>query len=160
MNRRELIREFEHCIGTGYHPDNNRKVPVGYLQIAIQFLGEYSDSDPTPSDLAKSADTVATQQRELVDRLRVDPKDLRQEVRQSAAGKAQRINALSAWSLGRWEAEVLNRPACNVHRRTLDTTWRQVYRYATDGDEIPYMTHDELVASGRYSIAKASKEDP
>jgi len=33
-----------------------------------------------------------------------------------------------AWAVGRWEAEVKNRPLVNVHRRSLDTTWRQVIR--------------------------------
>jgi hypothetical protein len=41
---------------------------------------------PTTDDLAEAARSVATQQRDLVDRLRVDPADLRQEVRQAAGG--------------------------------------------------------------------------
>jgi hypothetical protein len=32
------------------------------------------------------------------------------------------------WAVSRWQAEVANRPLQNVHRRTLDTTWRQVIR--------------------------------
>jgi len=63
----------------------------------------------------------------------------------------------AAWALQQWESEVLYRPAVNVHRKMLDDKWREIYRDATGGDEIPYMTHDELVASGRYSIAKATK---
>jgi hypothetical protein len=43
---------------------------------------------------------------------------------------------LAAWVLERWDAEVGNRPLENVHRRTLDNTWAQVYRKLT-GCPIP-----------------------
>lgn len=33
------------------------------------------------------------------------------------------------WAVGRWNAEVLNRPLQNIHRRSLDDTWRQVIRH-------------------------------
>lgn len=34
-----------------------------------------------------------------------------------------------AWAIGRWKAEVENRPLVNVHRRSLDDAWRQVIRH-------------------------------
>jgi len=43
---------------------------------------------------------------------------------------------LKKWIIGRWDAEVKNRPLCNIHRRTLDETWRQVYWYIA-GEELP-----------------------
>lgn len=64
----------------------------------------------------------------------------------------------AVWALEHWEAEVLYRPAVNIYRKGLDEKWRAIYREATCGDEIPYMTHDELVASGRYTILKATKD--
>ncbi len=38
---------------------------------------------------------------------------------------------LAGWVLGRWDAEVLNRPEKNIYRRILDGTWGQVYRKLT-----------------------------
>ena len=32
------------------------------------------------------------------------------------------------WAVERWTEEVKNRPLENIHRRTLDETWRQVIR--------------------------------
>lgn len=34
-----------------------------------------------------------------------------------------------AWAVSRWQDEVSQRPLVNVHRRTLDDTWRQVIRH-------------------------------
>jgi hypothetical protein len=50
------------------------------------------------------------------------------------------------WAVGRWTAEVKLRPLQNVHRRTLDDTWRQVIRYH-GGDDRALIgpTHDELL---------------
>jgi hypothetical protein len=50
------------------------------------------------------------------------------------------------WAVERWEAEVKNRPLTNVHRRTLDTTWRQVIRhFGGDPDVLVGLSHDELL---------------
>ena len=53
-----------------------------------------------------------------------------------------------AWAINRWIAEVANRPLKNVHRRSLDDTWRQVIRHFGEDDTkiLPLKTHDELVA--------------
>jgi hypothetical protein len=40
----------------------------------------------------------------------------------------RRRNVL-AWAVSRWNEEVKNRPAENIHRHTLDCCWRQVIRY-------------------------------
>ena len=45
------------------------------------------------------------------------------------------------WVIERWDAEVKNRPLQNIHRRTLDDTWRQVYRFVTGGQELPRPPH-------------------
>lgn len=54
-----------------------------------------------------------------------------------------------AWAVSRWVAEVKDRPLQNVHRRTLDDTWRQVIRHF-GGDDVALCgpTHDELFSSG------------
>ena len=49
------------------------------------------------------------------------------------------------WAVARWRAEVENRPLQNVHRRALDTTWRQVIRrFGGDPDALIGPSHDEL----------------
>lgn len=50
------------------------------------------------------------------------------------------------FAVSRWNAEVKNRPLRNVHRRTLDDTWRQVIRFA-GGDDVSLCgpVHDDLV---------------
>lgn len=53
-----------------------------------------------------------------------------------------------AWACERWRREVAHRPLRNVHRRTLDDTWRQVIR-RLGGDPnilLPMADHDSLVA--------------
>ncbi len=63
----------------------------------------------------------------------------------TAAVEAERARIV-AWAAGRWEAEVKNRPLRNIHRRTLDDTWRQVIRhYGGDGGALCGPTHDELL---------------
>jgi len=51
------------------------------------------------------------------------------------------------WAVERWNVEVANRPLKNVHRRSLDTTWRQVIRFFGGDDEaLCGPRHDDLVA--------------
>jgi hypothetical protein len=51
------------------------------------------------------------------------------------------------WALDRWNSEVFNRPLVNIHRRTLDDTWRSVIKRC-GGDDLkllPLPPHDDLV---------------
>lgn len=52
------------------------------------------------------------------------------------------------WAVSRWGAEVKNRPLQNIHRRSLDTTWRQMIRHF-GGDDVILCgpPHDKLVAT-------------
>jgi hypothetical protein len=51
------------------------------------------------------------------------------------------------WAVSRWEAEVKNRPLVNVHRRTLDETWRQVIRhFGGEPTGLVGPSHAELIA--------------
>jgi hypothetical protein len=60
--------------------------------------------------------------------------------------RAERLDPV-AWAASRWKAEVQDRPLQNVHRRTLDDTWRQVIRqFGGDPVAICGPPHDELVA--------------
>jgi hypothetical protein len=61
---------------------------------------------------------------------------------------AERLRASDVvnWAVERWNAEVKNRPLQNVHRRALDTTWRQVIRHFGGDDELLCgPRHDELI---------------
>ena len=52
------------------------------------------------------------------------------------------------WAVSRWLDEVSNRPLANVHRRTLDDTWRQVIRhFGGDPDALVGPSHDALIAA-------------
>lgn len=55
-------------------------------------------------------------------------------------------NSMLLWARDRWMAEVGDRPLCNVHRRDLDDTWRQVVSYlGGNPDLLLGPAHDELV---------------
>jgi hypothetical protein len=50
------------------------------------------------------------------------------------------------WAVTRWQSEVANRPIVNIHRRTLDGTWRQVIRhFGGDPDALVGPSHDKLI---------------
>ncbi|WP_239687113.1 Lar family restriction alleviation protein, partial [Burkholderia cenocepacia] len=65
---------------------------------------------------------------------------------------------LLEWAVGRWEAEVKNRPLINVHRRSLDDTWRQVIRQC-GGDDVSLLgpRHGDLLAA---NPIKKTDRDP
>jgi hypothetical protein len=70
-----------------------------------------------------------------------------QQLQGSGAGQmSAETQAALNWAVGRWTAEVKLRPLQNVHRRTLDDTWRQVIRYH-GGDDRALIgpSHDELL---------------
>lgn len=53
--------------------------------------------------------------------------------------------ALIDWVAASWHSEVANRPMVNIHRRSLDDTWRQVLRHLGVDDRARLgPTHDEL----------------
>lgn len=54
------------------------------------------------------------------------------------------IYSLLEWACWRWREEVQDRPLGNVHRRTLDDTWRQVIRHSGgDPSVLVGPSHDE-----------------
>ncbi|MBU9534738.1 hypothetical protein KTE49_30365, partial [Burkholderia multivorans] len=73
---------------------------------------------------------------------------VRQPFPESVAASADERAALMAWAVDRWDAEVNNRPLINVHRRSLDDTWRQVIRHC-GGDDVSLLgpRHDDLLAA-------------
>jgi hypothetical protein len=63
------------------------------------------------------------------------------------------------WAVGRWQAEVANRPLQNMHRRSLDGTWRQVIRHF-GGDAVILCgpAHDDLLRASPLSSDKRQGE--
>lgn len=73
-----------------------------------------------------------------------DPGAVAEQVRVAPGGYVQ---DLINWAAERWHAEVKHRPMINIHRRTLDTTWRQVLRHLGVDDRARLgPTHDDLRA--------------
>ena len=68
-----------------------------------------------------------------------------------------RYGELLDWAVRRWKIEVEQRPLENVHRRTLDETWRQVIRFAGgDPDELVGTDHDTLLRDPFYKLKQRS----
>lgn len=60
------------------------------------------------------------------------------------------------WAVERWNSEVKNRPLQNIHRRLLDTTWRQVIRHFGGDDEVLCgPRHDELACADPATVQQA-----
>lgn len=59
---------------------------------------------------------------------------------------------LLEWAVGRWHSECLHRHLQNVHRRSLDDTWRQVIRrLGGDPGLLCGPAHDALAAHDKQS---------
>ena len=70
----------------------------------------------------------------------------------AAPASAEPVSAegspLLEWAVSKWNDEVKHRPLVNVHRRSLDDTWRQVIRWA-GGDPVMLVgpAHDDLLST-------------
>ena len=65
---------------------------------------------------------------------------------------SQDVAGLLEWAVDRWHAEVANRPLQNVHRRSLDDTWRQVIlKLGGDTGLLCGPAHDALAAHDKQS---------
>lgn len=65
-----------------------------------------------------------------------------------SAQSGDEAQLLADWVCERWHAEVAGRPLVNVHRRTLDDTWRQMLRHLGVDDEARLgPRHDDLLAA-------------
>jgi hypothetical protein len=61
-----------------------------------------------------------------------------------------KATAVVSWAVERWHAEVANRPLWNIHRRTLDGTWRQVIRqFGGDDEALCGPRHEDLLIAER-----------
>ncbi|WP_182342698.1 Lar family restriction alleviation protein [Comamonas koreensis] len=74
-----------------------------------------------------------------------------------AAAQTKPADALD-WAVQRWNDEVRNRPMVNIHRRSLDDTWRQVITYlGGDACKLVGPSHDDLLAAAQEG-GNAAKE--
>lgn len=75
--------------------------------------------------------------------------DLRHEMDDLEADFSEQQMKSVEWAVEKWMAEVANRPLVNVHRRTLDDTWRTVIKHfgGDDSKLLPLERHDDLVAN-------------
>ena len=69
-------------------------------------------------------------------------------------------NTLLSWAVQRWHETVANRPLVNVHRRTLDDTWREVVRFAGGDDGLLLgLRHDAMVAEQEALAAHRKQQE-
>jgi hypothetical protein len=127
--------------------------PVTDERKALAELLEAEEAKYPPAEAGQAAQTAWVERRYLA---RSNARALLAQ--QPSASPAQGDEALRqameahaanglAWAVSRWQAEVSQRPLVNVHRRTLDDTWRQVVRYFDgDPDKLLGASHDELRA--------------
>jgi hypothetical protein len=82
----------------------------------------------------------------------------REEEKGYARGLADQTKEVLQWAVERWKDEVANRPLINVHRRTLDDTWRQVIRhYGGDAESLIGPSHGALLATNPSNSADAGE---
>ena len=69
------------------------------------------------------------------------------EVIERLRARVAKLEAAVEWAVARWGAEVKNRPMQNIHRRTLDDTWRQVIRhFGGDDRALCGPPHDDILS--------------
>ena len=77
--------------------------------------------------------------------------------------QAREPDGLLEWAVERWNSEVANRPLINIHRRSLDDTWRQLIRkLGGDPNELLGPDHSSLLSvapkSVREELRRMAKE--
>lgn len=78
-----------------------------------------------------------------------DPAEIVTDLFEMLQEERDKLQDAIRWAVGRWAEEVSARPLVNVHRRTLDDTWRQVIRhFGGDPDALVGPCHDALLAGG------------
>ncbi|MBS2781687.1 hypothetical protein [Aeromonas salmonicida] len=106
-----------------------------WLQVGDQ---EHYHSEPFPSDTSEvswCSDSVVACEVQYV------RADLARQVPQRSSDQ----NLLD-WAVTSWHEQVAHRPMENVYRRTLDSVWRQVIRFAgEDPHSIIGPSHDDLL---------------
>ena len=69
-----------------------------------------------------------------------------EEISEDNTGTMETRSELLDWAVTSWHEQVAHRPMENVYRRTLDSVWRQVIRFAgEDPQSIIGPSHDDLL---------------
>jgi hypothetical protein len=85
-----------------------------------------------------------------------DDADIIESLRQQLAEcQAREPDGLLEWAIERWVSEVSLRPLINIHRRSLDDTWRQVIRkLGGDPNKLLGPDHSSLLSVAPESVRK------
>lgn len=109
---------------------------------------------PSASPLLDQIDLLTFLLRELRDGVVGEwcfPGNLDERIDAALAGQvpsAEPLQSLLDWAVKSWHEQVAHRPMENVHRRTLDSVWRQVIRFSgEDPQSIIGPSHDDLLHS-------------
>lgn len=58
----------------------------------------------------------------------------------------EKVDELITWAVGKWFEQVANRPMTNIHRRSLDDTWRLILKHlGADDVALLGLDHDSLL---------------
>lgn len=97
-----------------------RDEEIGRLRRdGADLVGQFNDLSRTLGEIGWPSSGVQTGVERACDALRT----LHANVDR---GRDEALSALVLWVEQRWDAEVKHRPMENIHRRTLDGTWKQV----------------------------------
>lgn len=132
-----------------------RDARSNYVRAGALILAEIERLDRAALSAQQSAQDVSVPKREALSNLARDGELIASgwnacldEFHKLNPG-AGRASGLLGWAVSRWEAEVSLRPLHNLHRRSLDDTWRQVIRRLGGNDhELCGPPHDALLNEG------------
>ncbi|WP_244119696.1 hypothetical protein [Burkholderia gladioli] len=119
-------------------------------------IGRFIDDAERAAVSPATADERPTQPAGPADQAVYDA--IAQNYQSGLTATADERAAMVQWATERWDAEVKHRPLINVHRRSLDDTWRQVIRHC-GGDDVSLLgpRHDALLAA---NPIKTTERDP
>jgi len=123
MNKKKLIREPCQSQDRG----TCEPTEIGI----IEFLWQLLDDIDTVSDMVKSDDAAYRKMVEKIQKRRwetgIDCDGYKLDINSALIEKTN----IEDWIIWRWKEEVSRRPARNIHYKTLDNTWKQIYRHIT-----------------------------
>lgn len=153
-----------HCEGHGCIPKRQGPAPQRLIQVPAMGGQQVAEGIIKRRHAAQAVEAIMTQAQVFASAWSLvggpfDKGSLLEEAEQTKAELRGMVAAvvmqeppmpdLVDWVVGRWQSEVANRPLVNIHRRSLDDTWRQVLRRLGVDDRARLgPTHDELIAPG------------
>jgi len=130
---------------------------ISYEEMAAHIIAQREQIAALEARVKSAEELVARAEEELrLIRMKDSPAVydvmLRTDLSTYRATEGQPLGSSAApwdWAVRKWHDEVANRPLKNIHRRTLDDTWRQVIRHYGGNDvDLLGPIHDDLCATG------------